>query len=339
MDAGTIAAGTALDFIEFAVSKGATRKTLLSNAGLTMVDFADQDARVPLATYMALMRDAAAQTDDPALPLRVHPETSTEKFSLVELIIHSSISMPDAMEQLNRYANLMAEVDVMKGAQRFSVAPESGNIWIIDNRPNPNTFPELTEISFGWFIGEFRRHFSGRPFAVQIEVTHPRPAHAQCYDEIFQVPTKFGTSRNAIKIDPNWPTSDFVADPSYMFGVYASQADALMKNLEADVAMRGRTEAYILKNLHRGDMRIEDVAANLGISRQAINRGLRNEGATFAKIHNQLRHRMATDYISTHKASINQTAYLVGFSEPSSFAQAFRRWAGKTPAEYQISTG
>jgi AraC-like DNA-binding protein len=52
---------------------------------------------------------------------------------------------------------------------------------------------------------------------------------------------------------------------------------------------------------------------------------------TFEKVLDELRHNMAVHYLSGKKASVNETAYLVGFSDPAAFSRAFKRWTGSSP--------
>ena len=57
------------------------------------------------------------------------------------------------------------------------------------------------------------------------------------------------------------------------------------------------------------------------------------------KVLDQLRHKMALNYLSGKKVSVNETAYLVGFSEPSAFSRAFKRWTGTRPGKRAASVG
>jgi AraC-like DNA-binding protein len=69
------------------------------------------------------------------------------------------------------------------------------------------------------------------------------------------------------------------------------------------------------------------------MSRQTLYRRLKEEGCTFEQVLDDLRHRLALDYLTARKASVNETAYLVGFSDPAAFSRAFKRWTGKSPRE------
>ena len=55
------------------------------------------------------------------------------------------------------------------------------------------------------------------------------------------------------------------------------------------------------------------------------------EGATFETVLDELRHKMALHYLDGKKVSVNEIAYLVGFSEAAAFSRAFKRWTGTSP--------
>lgn len=333
----TAAAGIVKGFLDFAVTEGSDRAALLAASGLAGTDLSDQDARVPLASYKALIEAACAASGDGALPIRYSLGTKLEEVSIVGLIVHSSASMADSMIQLNRYARLMVELDIMNGAERYSISPENGQIWIVDNRPDPNSFPALTETAFARFIGEFRRSFPEATFALEMEVTHSAPPHAADYEALYRVPVRFGAARNAIRIDPAWLQVEWDGTSRYVFGIFAGRADQLLEDLQRDASVIARVEARLMAILHEGDISMERMARDLGMSRQTLYRRLKEEGTTFAGLHDTLRQRMACDYLSARKVSVNQTAYLVGFSEPSSFVRAFRRWTGQTPSAYRAA--
>jgi AraC-like DNA-binding protein len=113
--------------------------------------------------------------------------------------------------------------------------------------------------------------------------------------------------------------------------ILSAHAEALLEKLESSKTTRGRVESVLLPMLHTGGANMSTVAAKLGTSRQTLFRRLRAEGVTFEQILDELRHSMALHYLREKRVSVNETALLVGFSEPAAFSRAFKRWTGSSP--------
>ena len=80
------------------------------------------------------------------------------------------------------------------------------------------------------------------------------------------------------------------------------------------------------------------IASKLGLSRQTLFRRLKAEGTTFENVLDELRHKLALHYLNGKKVSVNETAYLVGYSEPAAFSRAFKRWTGASPRKMRASS-
>lgn len=329
----TVSAGYAKALFDLAVSKGADRGGLLSAAGLTSDQFDDPDARLPFATFKTLMRAGKELSGDPALALLFGSSISFEKLSIVGLVAYSSESMLDAFQQMNRYGRLVIEVEGVGDDDRFKIVRRNGEVWIEDTRKNPNDFPELTESTLGRFICGHNRFQPDNPAYLAAEVTHDAPAYADIYEQLLGVPVVFGAPRNAMQLKESWLTMRLATQRPYVFGVLAKHADELLAELKASKTVRSAVEARLIPILHKGEASMETIAREMGRSRQTLYRQLKAEGVGYETLLDELRHRMAIHYLNGEKASVNETAYLVGFSDPSSFSRAFKRWTGHSPGQ------
>lgn len=327
----TVSAGFAKALLDFAVSRGADEPDLLARAGLRPEDLRDQDRRVPFARFVALMRAAKVLCGDPALALEFGAATDLRRFSIVGLIAHAASTMSEALAQLNRYSRLVVEVDGLADGSRFEIVHENGQRWMVDRRVDPDPFPELTEATWSRFICWTRREFPQGVYALAVEVTHPEPLHRVAYERLWQVPVTFNARRNAIRTTLDWGDVPVQPENRYVFGLFTERGDALLEELESLRTVRGRVESLLLPLLHTGDLGMQAIARKMGASRQTLHRSLKAEGATFEQVLDQLRHRMAVHYLAGGRASVHEVAYLVGFSDPSAFSRAFKRWTGIRP--------
>lgn len=327
----TVSAGLARGLVNLAVAKGADRAILLARAGIAEDELADIDTRILFANYVTLMRMGKELARDPALALHYGETSNFAEVSIVGLIGAASETMAEALQQLNRYGRLVIEFD--GGPNRFATErADSQSYWLIDAREHPNEFPELTESTFARMICGPRA--LGIPqLARAIQVTHPQPDYADEVERVFGAPVTYDAPRNAMLIDNKWTNFRIQTQPRYSFGVLSKHADQLLKELEASKSVRGKVESLLMPVLHKGDASMDAVAEKMAMSRQTLFRRLKDEGTNFETVLDELRHKLALDYLGSRKVSVNETAYLVGFSDPAAFSRAFKRWTGKSPRE------
>lgn len=78
------------------------------------------------------------------------------------------------------------------------------------------------------------------------------------------------------------------------------------------------------------------IAKALNMTPSTLLRRLDGEGQTFQATKDRLRRDMAIDQLCHTTKSIVEIAAELGFTEPSSFHRAFKKWAGVSPDEYRL---
>lgn len=102
---------------------------------------------------------------------------------------------------------------------------------------------------------------------------------------------------------------------------------------------RKEVEDALESMLESGDVRIDRVAGELGMSRQTLYRRLKAEGVTFEEILDAKRRQLAIRYTGVDRLTVKAAAYRLGFSDPAAFSRAFKRWTGVSPSNFNMAAG
>jgi AraC-like DNA-binding protein len=325
----SVAAGIIRAIFKVAVARGADPAALAQAAAIDPADLTDQDKRIPLASYRALIRAGQRLAGDPALALHYGETVDLSEVSIVGLIGQASETMMHAFVQLQRYNRLMADFDTGPG-ERYTLDRRGEELWLVDNRIDPDEFPEHTEIGFAQMVAGCRQ-FGVDPFTTAVHVSHADPGYAGEYERILGAPVTFACGENAMRLEQRFLLHPIARQPRYVFGILSEHAEALLADLDVIGTARAQVTALLMAVLHGGAANMDMVASKLGMSRQTLFRKLKAEGTSFEKLRDELRHKLALHYLGGGKASVNEVAYLVGFSDPAAFSRAFKRWTGSSP--------
>jgi len=91
-----------------------------------------------------------------------------------------------------------------------------------------------------------------------------------------------------------------------------------------------------LASLEDGAPTFAFVAAKLAVSHRTLRRRLQAEGASYSKLLAAVRLEAARRCLANDNLTIDEIAYQLGYTEPTNFRHAFRRWTGCSPSAFRV---
>jgi AraC-like DNA-binding protein len=126
--------------------------------------------------------------------------------------------------------------------------------------------------------------------------------------------------------------ASLISSDPMLLGILTRAADELVKKTPDDPLITSQVRRVLHVALRGGEAHVDGVAKQLGMTGRSLQRRLEEEGTTFNKLREQVRRELAQRFLDDGLA-IAEISFLLGFSEPSAFFRAFKRWTGKTPLE------
>ena len=112
------------------------------------------------------------------------------------------------------------------------------------------------------------------------------------------------------------------------------QTGGASRPVTMDKAVRGVIEE-LLEDSPGQALTIRAVAERLDIHVRTLQRRLGNRGSSFRDLLNECQYRRAVRELRRDGVQVREVAARLGYSDPSHFVRAFRRWTGCSPMEYR----
>jgi AraC-like DNA-binding protein len=340
-----ISATYARGVLEAAARAGVPRDRLLAAAGLDAPNaaaFDAPDAFVPLDRQLALWDAAAALASDPAFGLHTGAAGTPEHLGTLGHVLRSSATLGDALARAARYERLMYTGFV-------TTVERAGPLAVICHAAlHPDTPVERQPIEYVLaLIFSLCRALAGgddpaagalpalRPVEVRFRhAAHVDPRVAAEHARVFGAPVRFGQADNALVLPAaalDLPIRG--ADPG-VAAALGAHVEHLLTRLTGANTAGGRLRAALPDLLRAGEPTLAAAARHLAMSERTLQRRLAVEGTAFQALVDAERRDLALAHLRAGRLAVGEVAFVTGFSEPSAFRRAFRRWTGTTPAAY-----
>lgn len=309
--------------------QGISVSAVLQHAGLPSGLFDQPRVLVITEELFALWRAIGEISTNPAVGLELGTETKAEHFSPVALAALSTATFGEAMRQVARHKQLscpeeiLNEIDDREWSIQFR--------WLLANDTEPEI---LNDLCFAWVLS-IARHGTGIPLTpLRLEFVRPRN-YAKAMERHFGCPVVVGAERNAIIFRASDADLPFVTRNAELLAMLAPQLDEELKQHKGQEHFHERVRTAIQKSLTGRRPKIQDIARDLHISSRTLQRRLQDAGYSFQQVLEEARHQLARHYLTNSLLELNETAYLLGYEDFSSFVRAFRTWEGVPPAHWR----
>jgi AraC-like DNA-binding protein len=163
------------------------------------------------------------------------------------------------------------------------------------------------------------------------------PDYRAEYARIFGGIERFEHEFTGIEFDAALLDQGHMPQKGELYTVLESLAERKLSRVTREGGHAERLRDYLVSNALAQRPQMDAVARSLGISVRSLRRRLDEEGVSYTSLLNEARATVAKRMLEDSSRSIYETAYAMGFSDPSAFHRAFKRWTGMTPTQYRES--
>ncbi|WP_339486699.1 AraC family transcriptional regulator [Pseudomonas sp. EL_65y_Pfl2_R95] len=246
---------------------------------------------------------------------------------LLEYLFLSSETFGAGLRHALRYVRLLsdalnARLDVEGDRAVLTLAVDSGV---------SRHFPELLA---GAVIRLFKALTEGEFALYEVHFIHPKGASPEHYRAVYGCPAHLGSKRYALVFDSAILSRCSALAQPELLQVHDLVAQRQLSEIER-LDLVSQVRELIAELVIDNRATLEQVSKRLNMPARRLRERLSVAGVRFNDLVGDYRCRLAKDLLLNTDERIEVIVELTGFSEPSTFYRAFKRWVGLTPVEFR----
>ncbi|NUP11354.1 MAG: AraC family transcriptional regulator [Polyangiaceae bacterium] len=332
---GSVLAAMVRGNLEAAAAFGLDAQALSRAARLAPESLADPDGRVASERHIALWEAIEADPHALAFALWLARGIQIGALGVVGYVMQHAADGRAALDCLERHARLL-------GDGVGPVLTDQGDRLSL-HRTEPPRIARLTAFSIAAPLGtitllrELMRLPAEAPLAVELAFQHPplaEPILAEV-EAIACCPVLFNASETRLVLSKALLERPLQAPNPSLFEYLDRHARALTDKLTSATKISDRVRELLVARVREGEPDQRAIAKALALSDRTLQRRLQEETTSFAELVDEVRADLAKMYLGNPALAVFEIAFLLGYSEPSAFNRAFKRWTGMSPSAHR----
>jgi AraC-like DNA-binding protein len=325
----TVSARLALPLVAHWRRRHGDAAALLRPLDLDETELRLLDARLALDRWSALHAACTQQSGDPGFGLAAVAQLERGAFPLELQLVSSQPTLHAGLRFVQPYSRASVDGLVVELVPR---GERSLAIFHVDGQPlGPPAFAEYY-LAMLWAFTRSVAPTSRPPTAVRF--SHRWARHGAALADFFAAPVRWGEAQVAFELDLlNLDVAIPGADPE-LGQVLASSAATMLAANAATLRLRDRARHWLAEHLVGERPLAARLAAAMHVSERTLRRKLSDEGTSLRDLVDDARRERALALLEAGRWSLERVAVELGFSSASAFGRAFRKWMGRSPADF-----
>ena len=310
---------------------GVRREQLLSRAQLEPEWLRYADDRLPVERQFDMYRLAAELTGCDDIGLYVG---RTLFFSGINLQLYMSTLCASFRE----YLNLVPRILKLRGDIGETRVERSGDFILVvwDPLQEASKSERYLSDEILYTSSAIVNMLCVDPIPVRrADFTYARPQDLTQLELAFGKELHFAQARSCIYLDRASLNSPIIKIDYELDEDWTSALQDLFENELHEDPFLHATRHTIARALPLGEVSIDHLAGELGVSRRTLQRRLTDRKTYFLQVLAEVRAELAVRYLADNRLGITEIAFLLGYSDLASFSNAFRGWYHMSPSEYR----
>ena len=308
---------------------------MLAETGVDLKAAARGDQRIPFELVDRFWAMAVEATGNPSIGLDVVEDMNPVVYRSLGVALMCSSTLRDFFNRFERFFAVISTLETTHFEETDLHAVFTDHSHVDYSKATVGCHSD----AFAAFVITFIRLVyepAYAPLKIELAWTPPEEYH-QRYRDWFGCPIEFGFDDSRIYIDRNDLDTELLgSNPDIAMQNDQLAMSVLEKMRKLDLPEQ--VYARLIDFLPAGDCSREKVARSLAMSESAFQKKLKAAGTSYQELLDETRTELAKLHLSDPDMSVDEVAYMLGFSDCSNFTRAFKRWLGVSPREFRNTT-
>ncbi|MFT6724212.1 MAG: AraC-like DNA-binding protein [Arenicella sp.] len=308
-------------------SKDIDVNLLFNNSGVMEIDL-EKELNLTAQQLDTISTNAIELSQDRQLGLRLGSSMDIPSQGIFGYAIITSATIGDALKLMVRYNKALIpslDVKVVARASRVEVLIKAPHL--------PDALKRFyIELLYAAIMRSGNTLIPKGKTSVHLELDYDAPYDQSAYQQLFGSKVQFNRNRSVLSFDEaSLDLSIATANPVAR-DIFRNECDRLLSRDTHRGMVSQRVQEVLLQSGTEFPTSVR-VANQLHMSESTLQRRLAKEGYKFQQLLDQVRNKLADEYLTSTQLSINEISALLGFSDAANFRKSFKRWSNKTPIE------